>query len=97
MGEVARANNVLFVDLFTPSQALYTATAAPLTMNGVHLNAEGNRLIAGAIEQQLFGNAPTRDAAYLGRIQQAVQNKNLHWFRRTARPTATRRTATARS
>ena len=86
MGEIARANNILFVDLFTPSQALYAATAAPLTMNGVHLNAEGNRLITGAIEQQLFGNAPTRDGAYLGRIQQAVQNKNLHWFRRYRTP-----------
>ena len=86
MGEVARANNVLFVDLFTPTQKLYAATSAPLTMNGVHLNAEGNRLVAAAIEQGLFGSAPEREAAYLGRLQQAVKNKNFQWFHRYRTP-----------
>ena len=98
MGEVARAGNVLFVDLFTPSQALYAATAAPLTMNGVHLNAEGNRLMAGAIEQQLFGSAPTRDAVVprahpAGRPEQELPLVPPLPHARTA----TRRTATARS
>ena len=86
MAEVARASNILFVDLFTPSQALYTSTAAPLTINGVHLNAEGNRLVARAIDQQLFGSARPYEPAYLVRIQQAVENKNFHWFHRYRTP-----------
>src|SRR5687768_5391150 len=38
MGEVAQARSVRFVDLFTPSLALYSAATSPLTINGVHLN-----------------------------------------------------------
>jgi glucose/arabinose dehydrogenase len=86
MGDVARAHGVLFVDLFRPSRELYAATAAPLTMNGVHLNAEGNRLIAQAIERGLFGSAPSRGAAIVDRIRRAVQEKEFHWFRRYRTP-----------
>ena len=86
MGDVARAHGVLFVDLFTPSRELYAATAAPLTMNGVHLNADGNRLIAQAIERGLFGSAPARDAAYVARIRRAVQDKEFLWFHRYRTP-----------
>src|SRR5262245_4628702 len=42
MAEVAKANNVLFVDLFTPTLALYERQSDPLTINGVHLNEAGD-------------------------------------------------------
>src|SRR5439155_2519127 len=35
MAEVAKANGVVFVDLFTPTQALYAKAKKPLTSNGV--------------------------------------------------------------
>ena len=55
---------------------------APLTMQGVHLNAEGNRRIAEVIDRALFG-APQKPAEpYLTRLRQAVVDKNLHWFHR---------------
>ena len=41
-----RRAGITFVDLFTPSAQLYAAAKAPLTIQGIHLNAEGNRRIA---------------------------------------------------
>ena len=58
MAEVAGAANVTFVDLFTPSAKLYTDIKAPLTIQGIHLNSEGNRQIAQVIDRSLFGDAP---------------------------------------
>jgi hypothetical protein len=82
MSEVAQAKNILFVDVFAPSTALYAATAQPLTMQGVHLNSLGNRRIAEVIERALFGPGPRREEAYLHRLRQAVMDKEFHWFHR---------------
>ena len=43
MGEVAAANGVKFVDLFTRFKPVMAAATKPLTINGVHLTEEGNR------------------------------------------------------
>ena len=83
MAEVAQAAGVSFVDLFAPSRQMYAASAAPLTLQGVHLNAEGNRRLAEAIERALFGApAAPRPPAYLERLRQAVVDKSFHWFNR---------------
>jgi glucose/arabinose dehydrogenase len=82
MAEVAAAQNATFVDLFTPSLKLYADTAAPLTINGVHLNSEGNRLIAQVIDRALFGEAAKPDDALLGRLRLAVADKDFYWYRR---------------
>jgi lysophospholipase L1-like esterase len=84
MAEVARANNVPFVDLFGPSAALYKKTDRPLTINGVHLNALGDKQIAIAIDRALFTgpNDAAIDAAKFEKIRQAVLDKDLMWFER---------------
>jgi glucose/arabinose dehydrogenase len=82
MGEVARAHTVRFVDLFTPSRVAYAAAKAPLTINGVHLTAEGNRRIAEIIDRELFGPAAPQRDAYISALRQAVLDKNFHWFNR---------------
>ena len=82
MGEVAQARSVRFVDLFTPSLALYSAAKSPLTINGVHLNAEGNRKIGEVIDRELFGAPTPHQEPYLTALRQAVVDKNLHWFNR---------------
>jgi lysophospholipase L1-like esterase len=82
MAEVAQAHSVRFVDLFTPTRAAYAAAKSPLTINGVHLNADGNRRVAEIIDRELFGApAPQRDA-YINALRQAVVDKNFHWFNR---------------
>ena len=57
--------------------------AKPLTINGIHLNEEGDRKLAAVIDTALFGSAaPPRESAQLEKIRQAVLDKNFHWFNR---------------
>jgi glucose/arabinose dehydrogenase len=83
MAEVAAANDVLFVDLFTPTQALYRQSSAALTINGIHLNGEGNRQVAEVIDRALFlGSTGRVDWPALEKLRQAVLDKNFYWFHR---------------
>lgn len=83
MGEEAAAARVTFVDLFSASMGIYDEAAEPLTINGVHLNERGNRVLASVIDGVLFGvPAPQRDDAFLARIRDAVVDRNFHWFHR---------------
>ena len=82
MADVAKARGVIFVDLFTPSRQLYLQTAAPLTINGIHLNEEGDRRIAQAVDRALFGPPAVQQAARLSRLREAVVDKDFHWFHR---------------
>jgi putative heme-binding domain-containing protein len=84
IAEVAKTHNVPFVDLFHPAQGLYIQTREPLTINGVHLNELGNKLIARVIDRALFPKSaePTQDRDHLEKIRQAVLNTNFHWYHR---------------
>jgi glucose/arabinose dehydrogenase len=82
MEEVSAAHDVTFVDLFAPSAKLYADLKTPLTMQGVHLNTEGNRQIAQVIDRALFGDSPKHAEALLTRLRQAVVDKDFHWFHR---------------
>ncbi|MBI3467702.1 MAG: c-type cytochrome, partial [Planctomycetes bacterium] len=75
---------VRFVDLFTPSLELYRTSNVPLTINGVHLNEHGDKLVSSAAEQALFPSGPAvqRGAAQLERLRQAVLDKSFYWFHR---------------
>ena len=46
MAEVAKANNVPFVDLFEPTQELYKNAFQPLTINGIHMTEYGDERLA---------------------------------------------------
>ncbi|MCB1092525.1 MAG: hypothetical protein KDL87_13395, partial [Verrucomicrobiae bacterium] len=81
IAEVAKAKNTGFVDLFTATQALYQSAKTPLTLNGVHLNTEGNRQVAEAITQSLLGEK-IEAGKDLESLRQAVIDKNWHWFNR---------------
>ncbi|MEO7189945.1 MAG: PVC-type heme-binding CxxCH protein [Vicinamibacterales bacterium] len=82
MAAVAQAHQVRFVDLFAASQRLYAASAVPLTINGVHLNTEGNRLIAEFIDRDLAGAPARYQPAYLAKLRETVVDRNFHWFNR---------------
>jgi putative heme-binding domain-containing protein len=84
MHQVARANQVGFVDLFTPSLELYRTSNKPLTLNGIHLTEYGDQMLAPVIEQALFPDGPMlkRDAVALDKIHTAVLDKNFYWFNR---------------
>ncbi|HVR85600.1 MAG TPA: PVC-type heme-binding CxxCH protein, partial [Planctomycetota bacterium] len=83
MGEVAKASGVLWVDLFHATLKLYAAGPKPLTINGIHLNEEGDKQVAFAIDKALFADpAPARESAALEKIRRAVLDKNFHWYNR---------------
>ena len=82
MADAARAGNITFVDLYTPSARLYAENKAPLTMQGIHLNPEGNRQIAQVIDRTLFGDTPKHQETLLTKLRQAVVDKDRLWFQR---------------
>ena len=82
MGEVAKTRGVTFVDLFAPSVQLYASVKEPLTIQGIHLNGDGNRRIAEVIDRSLFGQGRSYEPSYLERLRQAVVDKDFHWFSR---------------
>jgi putative heme-binding domain-containing protein len=89
MEEVAQANGVPFVDLYTPTNFRYTTAALkktpPLTINGVHLNESGDRALAEVIDARLFapaGKYAPQDEKLMAKLRPAVQDKAFHWFQR---------------
>ncbi len=83
MASVAKANDVLFVDLFNVSQQLYAAAAkkgTSLTFNTLHLTEAGDKLLAQAIFASLFHEkAPS---AKLEKLRAAINDKNAEWHAR---------------
>ncbi len=83
MAAVAKANHVRFVDLFHRSQALYAEAAHPLTIDGVHLNEEGDRLLAPIQFKGIFGKEGAKtDDPGVTKIREAVLEKNAQWHHR---------------
>ena len=83
MEEVAKANNVPFVDLFLASEELYAASAHPLTHNGIHLTDAGDKQLAPVQFKAIFGkDAPKTDDPAVAKIRDAVLEKNVQWHHR---------------
>jgi azurin/lysophospholipase L1-like esterase len=83
IAEVARAHGVPFVDLMAPSQKLFEEAAkagTSLTINGLHLSEEGDRLLAPAMFRQLFGEEPP--GGDFAKLRAAVHEKNRCWHQR---------------
>ena len=79
---VAKESGAQFVDLFAPSQAAYQAAAAKgqsLTLNGWFLSEAGDKALAPAMFQGLFGeSAPTLNE----KLRVAVNQKNWEFHQR---------------
>lgn len=76
----AETCDATFVDLFSPTFQLFASDSKRYTLNGIHLNEDGYRELAGIISQALLGKpAPQED---LSLLYEAVQDKNWHWHNR---------------
>jgi azurin/glucose/arabinose dehydrogenase len=82
MAEVAKANNVQFVDLYGPSQKLYAAAKQPLTHNGIHLTVAGYQALAPVIYEALFAAQPPASTPLLEKLRDAIEVKNHMWLSR---------------
>ncbi|MEM7391187.1 MAG: PVC-type heme-binding CxxCH protein, partial [Verrucomicrobiota bacterium] len=79
--DVAKAKNVSFVDIFSPTLELYKKAKSPLTLNGVHMSKEGNRQLAEVIAKALLGKEVKADTG-LAKLNGAVVDKSWHWYNR---------------
>jgi glucose/arabinose dehydrogenase/lysophospholipase L1-like esterase len=80
MEKVAAETKTPFVDLFTPTLALFDQAKKPLTINGVHLTAEGDAEVAKVIAGALFGAEGSSMGADPARIRSLVNEKNQQLF-----------------
>jgi hypothetical protein len=87
MRRVAAKMGVTFADVFTPMREAMAKAAAPLTINGIHLNEAGDRVFAGVLLTAL-GLAPEPlpaavvDSRAFGELRERVRQKNQIWFYR---------------
>ncbi len=80
MRKVAQETGVGFVDLFTPTKALFEQSADRLTLNGFHLNDAGYRKLAPILDRGLFGGSERVEIN--ARLREAIADKNFHWWHR---------------
>jgi putative heme-binding domain-containing protein len=87
MAAVAKTRGVAFVDLYTETLALYarelrSSRPRRFTINGVHLNEDGNAQVAGLIVTKLAPGVARGIEPNLSKLRQAVLDKNFTWFNR---------------
>lgn len=96
MAEVAKANEVKFVDLFEPTKKLGETPAPaqntpgqmrPITINGIHVNHRGDMWIAvNAMDHLIEAKRPAETGEgwwdKLEPLRTAVNDKNWYWFHR---------------
>jgi putative heme-binding domain-containing protein len=82
MADVAKQYHVQFVNLFDASQALYEKADKPLTINGIHLNEHGDKLLAPVAAKLLFGDDVQIDPSKIEKLRESVNEKNFFWFER---------------
>ena len=75
--ELAKAQNLGFVDLYSESLASYNAAASPLTFNGLHLNELGCGLMGRVVAAALAGEEAVGrvDAVRLAEVAPAAARK----------------------
>jgi len=81
MAEVARAQGVPFVDLFTPTLKAYASSPFRFTHNGIHLNTDGHKAVARLLDEGLFGKVGA-PPDFSDKLRTEVTEKNFQWFNR---------------
>ncbi|MGB0144225.1 MAG: SGNH/GDSL hydrolase family protein, partial [Akkermansiaceae bacterium] len=77
----AKENEAYFIDLYHPSMELYSKAKSNLTINGIHLNQDGNRKIGEVLAKALLGKEVAASPSH-EKLREAVLDKNWHWHNR---------------
>lgn len=82
MSEVAAEKGIPFLDIFTPTQALFENSGEHLTVNGAHLNDAGYRSLAPILVDLLFpGSTKTQyPEPTTQNLAELVREKDWYWF-----------------
>ncbi|MCB1092057.1 MAG: hypothetical protein KDL87_11025, partial [Verrucomicrobiae bacterium] len=79
MAEVAKAEQVGFVNVFDATKAAMASPDSDLTINGAHLTSEGYRVFADQLFRETFGESPPDDKPELRAV---IIDQNRQYFRR---------------
>lgn len=87
MRATAAKNSVPFADVFTPMRDAMAKASTPLTINGIHLTEDGDRVFAGVLMEALgFGKTGAADSApgpkAFTELRELVRQKNQLFFYR---------------
>ena len=83
LARACKAQGVPFVDLYTPFSSVLASHPEALTVDGVHLTSEGNRILAEVLLRALLGaRYRTADPSTLERVRALVLEKGALWFQR---------------
>ncbi len=82
MQQVAAEMHVGFADSFHPTRELFEASAEQLTLNTIHLNGRGYQLLTPILARALFGSDVTVNKPVSAKLQEAIAEKNFHWWHR---------------
>ncbi len=77
---VADKTGVTYVDLFHPTQKLFSNSDQRLTLNGAHLNDAGYKALSPLFIKALVGTDPKSEPNPV--LRAAVEDKNFHWWHR---------------
>lgn len=79
MREVAARHDVLFVDVFNPTQEWFESGSEELTIDGSQLNEEGYARFAKLLADRVFGQEAATAEEHRELVHEAVLDKNWMW------------------
>ena len=88
MRQVAARTGITFVDLFTPTRRLLEQRQPEwMTINGIHLTEDGDRVVAGLLMEALgfardLRAAPADEVKRLDALREMIRDKNQQFFYR---------------
>ena len=78
--EVAGKHSLTFIDLFTPSKALFATSKEDYTVDGALLNNKGYRWLATHLAGELFEEADKTAVTHQALVHEMVKEKNWCWL-----------------
>lgn len=81
LAQAAKAGGATYVDLFTPTLKAFGEAKKPHTINGLHLNADGHKVVANIAAEALCG-ASAAGGSNFEALRAAVNDKNWYWYNR---------------
>jgi len=78
--EVAQKHALPFIDLFTPSKALFAKATNDYTVDGALLNQQGYKWLATYLATELSGDSDKAAAAHHKLVHEMVKEKNWCWL-----------------